>query len=381
MEQLAAMTTNKDQPGEKVIGRGTSLNIANRFERLHVEPGFLDDAGFDEDSGSANKVKTEYYEDVSQSVVSENSSPDLMFRYSVNPYRGCAHGCSYCYARPYHEYLGWSAGIDFETRILVKRDAPRLFREWLARPSWQCEPVQISGVTDPYQPAERKFAITRGLLQVANECSQPVHLITKNAMVTRDIDLLGELADRRLVRVVLSVTTLDQSLARIMEPRTSSPEARLRAIRELSDRGIEVAVNVAPIISGLNDDEVPAILATVAEAGAIAASYTVLRLNGAVEPVFVDWLQRHFPDRVTKVLERVRAMHDGKLADSRWKKRMRGTGVLSDTVRSVFRTFAGKYNLDRKLEPLQTGLFTRPQSEPGKSASSKTDPRQMRLFD
>lgn len=375
------MSTNRKPAGERVVGRGAAFNIVNRFERLHVEPEFLEDTSHDEESAATNKVRTEYYEDDSRTVVSENSSPDLMFRYSINPYRGCAHGCSYCYARPYHEYLGWSAGLDFETRILVKRDAPPLFREWLARPSWQCEPVQLSGVTDPYQPAERKFRITRGILEVAREFMQPVNVITKNSLVTRDIDVLGELAQRKLVRVAVSVTSLDQSLVRIMEPRTSSPMARLAAIRELSDRGIEVVVMVAPIISGLNDEEVPSILAAVSEAGAVGAGYTVLRLNGAVEPVFANWLESHFPDRAGKVLERIRAMHDGQLSDSRWKKRMRGTGVLADSIRSVFKTFARKHNLDRTLEPLNTGLFIRPPAERKVRRADAADPRQMSLFD
>ena len=375
------MSTNRKPAGERVVGRGAAFNIVNRFERLHVEPEFLEDASHDEESAATNKVRTQYYEDDSRTVVSENSSPDLMFRYSINPYRGCAHGCSYCYARPYHEYLGWSAGLDFETRILVKRDAPRLFREWLARPAWQCEPVQLSGVTDPYQPAERKFRITRGILEVAREFLQPVNVITKNSLVTRDIDVLGALAERKLVRVAVSVTSLDQSLVRIMEPRTSSPMARLAAIRELSDHGIEVVVMVAPIISGLNDEEIPAILAAVSEAGAVGAGYTVLRLNGAVEPVFANWLESHFPDRAGKVLERIRSMHDGQLSDSRWKKRMRGTGVLADSIRSVFKTFARKHNLDRTLEPLNSGLFIRPPAERKVRKADAADPRQMSLFD
>ncbi len=375
------MSTNRKPAGERVVGRGAAINIVNRFERLHVEPEFLEDTSHDEESAATNKVRTEYYEDDSRTVVSENTSPDLMFRYSINPYRGCAHGCSYCYARPYHEYLGWSAGLDFETRILVKRDAPRLFREWLARPAWQCEPVQLSGVTDPYQPAERKFRITRGILEVAREFLQPVNVITKNSLVTRDIDVLGALAERKLVRVAVSVTSLDQSLVRVMEPRTSSPMARLAAIRELSDHGIEVVVMVAPIISGLNDEEIPSILAAVSEAGAVGAGYTVLRLNGAVEPVFANWLESHFPDRASKVLERIRSMHDGQLSDSRWKKRMRGTGVLADSIRSVFKTFARKHNLDRTLEPLNSGLFIRPPAERKARRAAAADPRQMSLFD
>ncbi len=352
------------------VGRGAGINVPNRFERIHVEPEFDQLTVEDQQAAGSRKVSTEYFVDDSQSVVSENNSPDLKFRYSVNPYRGCAHGCSYCYARPWHEFLGWSAGLDFETKILVKPDAPALFRKWLARPGWVGEPVNLSGVTDPWQPAERKFGITRGCLQVAVECGQPLYLITKNAMITRDLEWLGELADHNLVRVVISVTSLDQSLVRVMEPRTSSPAARLAAIKQLADRGVVAAVNVSPIIPGLTDSEIPAILQAAAEAGAQAASYTVLRLNGAVEPVFSEWLDRHRPGHKQKILNGIRALHDGQLADRRFGKRMSGSGVLAQNIRSTFKTFARKFGLDGPVNPLETGLFRRPDA----------NPRQKRLF-
>ncbi len=351
------------------VGRGSRLNPPNRFERIHLEADF-DQTDPDDPAHQARRVATSYFDDNSQSVVSENNSPDVPFRFSINPYRGCSHGCSYCYARPYHEYLGFSAGLDFETKILVKRDAPGLFRKWLSRPAYRCEPVNLSGVTDPYQPAEREFEITRGCLHVALQCHQPVFLITKNAMVTRDLDLLRELASHNLVRVAISVTSLDQSLTRIMEPRTSSPAARLAAIGELSNNGVPTVVMVAPIIPGLTDSEVPEILRAVADAGAVAANYTIVRLNGAVEPVFEDWLDRHFPLRKIKVLERVAALHGGQLSDSRFGARMRGRGVLAEVIRATFKTFAKKHGLDRPVEPLETSLFRRPER----------DARQGRLF-
>ena len=350
--------SNQLPPG--VTGRGTALNTPNRFERIHVEPEYdqLDDE--DQQQIEGRKVATEYFVDNSQSVVSQNNSPDLRFNFSINPYRGCAHGCSYCYARPWHEYLGLSAGLDFETKIFVKPNAPELFRKWLSRKSWQCEPVNLSGVTDPYQPAERKFEITRDCLQVAAACRQPLFLITKNAMVLRDEEILAEMASRNLVNVVISITSLDASLIRIMEPRTSSPAARLKAVERLSARGIPVMVNVAPIIPGLNDEEVPSILRAVADVGAKAASYIILRLNGPVEPIFMDWVERHFPARRERIENAIRSMREGKLASSEFFDRMKGTGVLAETIRDTFKKFASHYGLADKVQPLATDLFERP---------------------
>ncbi|MGI9518434.1 MAG: PA0069 family radical SAM protein [Pirellulaceae bacterium] len=348
------------QPAPAVTGRGTALNTPNRFERIQIEPEFeqLDDE--DQQQLEQRKVATEYFIDDSQSVVSQNNSPDLRFNFSINPYRGCAHGCSYCYARPYHEYLGLSAGLDFETKIFVKPNAPELFRKWLARKSWVCEPVNLSGITDPYQPAERKFEITRGCLEVAAACGQPLFLITKNAMVLRDQDILAKMAANNLVHVVISITSLDPGLIRIMEPRTSTPAARLRAIEQLAESGILVMVNVAPIIPGLNDEEVPAILRAVADAGATAASYVMLRLNGPVEPIFMDWVERHFPARRERIENGVRSMREGKLASSEFFDRMKGTGVLAATIRDSFKKFARHFGLAAKVEPLTTDLFERP---------------------
>ncbi len=364
-----------NQPLPPVIGRGAALNTPNRYERLHVEPEFdqLDEE--DLQQIGKRKVATDYFVDDSQSVVSQNNSPDVRFNFSINPYRGCAHGCSYCYARPYHEYLGLSAGLDFETKIFVKPNAPELFRKWLARKSWVCEPVNLSGITDPYQPAERKFEITRGCLQVAAACRQPpcrqpLFLITKNAMLLRDVDVLAELAASNLVHVVISITSLDPKLTRIMEPRTSTPAARLRAVERLSQQGIPVMVNVAPIIPGLNDEEVPTILRSAAEAGAVAASYIVLRLNGPVEPIFMDWVERHFPARRERIENAVRSMREGKLASSQFFDRMKGSGVLAETIRETFKKFARHYGLASNIEPLATDLFERPAG----------DPAQKRLF-
>ena len=249
-------------------GRGANVQPANPYLAVRREDDFEHLAGDEDFLAELGRPPTEYLPDESQSIVAENDSPDVGFRYSVNPYRGCAHGCSYCYARPSHEYLGFSAGLDFETKVLVKHRAADLLRAWLGRPSWQPETIAFSGVTDCYQPAERQFQLTRGCLAVAAECRQPIGIITKNALVRRDVDLLSELAAHGAVRVYISVTTLDAKLARVMEPRTSSPEARLRAMRELNAAGVPAHLMLAPVIPGLNDSEIPAILQAARDAGA-----------------------------------------------------------------------------------------------------------------
>lgn len=351
----------KRVPSHTVVGRGTGINTPNRFERIHVEPEYEHLDEDDRQQLAHRKTPTKYLVDASQSVVSENNSPDVTFRFSINPYRGCSHGCSYCYARPYHEFLGLSAGLDFESKIIVKPDAPKLFRKWLKRKSWVCEPVNLSGVTDPYQPVERKFEITRGCLKVALDCNQPVYVITKNGLVTRDIDLLEQLASRNLVRVVMTVTSLNDELVRRMEPQTSVPAARIRAIETLVASRIPVLVNVAPIIGGLTDHEVPEILRAVSEAGATSARYTVLRLPGPVEPIFLNWVDEHYPGYRQKIESSVRSMSDGQLLNKNFYDRMRGTGTMASHIRTVFKTFARKYGLDEQPPELDCGQFRRPQ--------------------
>jgi DNA repair photolyase len=352
-----------------IKGRGTALRPNNRFERVYTEDDFeqLDPAA---DDAPVSGVVTEYLPDDSQSIVSTNDSPDIPFRFSLNPYRGCAHGCSYCYARPYHEYLGLNAGIDFESKVLVKYRAPELLRAWLARDAWEPEAITFSGVTDCYQPAEREFRLTRGCLEVACEAGQPIAIITKNALVTRDLDILRQMAADRTASVALSITTLDAELARTMEPRTSSPAARLRAVRQLADAGIPVRVMVAPIIPGLNDFEIPAVLKAASEAGAQGAGYTVLRLPLAVLPIFVDWLARTQPLKAEKIQSFIRATRGGKLNDSKFGSRMRGEGLMAEQIRQTFRVFAKRYGLDGKKAPLETRNFRPPRPLSG----------QMRLF-
>lgn len=346
-------------------GRGSSISPKNRFESRHTTDDLEQVAEDDEFFEDLRSVKTIYMPDDTQSIVSENDSPDIPFRYSVNPYRGCAHGCSYCYARPTHEYLGMNAGIDFESKILVKHRAPALLRDWLARPKYQPEIIVFSGVTDCYQPVERKLRLTRQCLEVALEAGQPVGIITKNALVTRDLDLLRELAARNLASVSFGVTSLDTQLARTMEPRTSSPPARLRAISQLREAGVPVSVMVAPVIPGLNDIEIPRILQAASDAGAMTASYTLLRLPLTVREVFLEWLERTQPDASSRVISRIRASRGGELSDSQFGKRMRGEGAIADQIAQTFRVFAQKYHLLGERPVLATSHFQRPRDSSG----------------
>lgn len=332
-----------------VAGRGSSLRAVSRFEsvcRVDDEE-VINDPEYVDSLGS--KVATEYLEDSSQSVVSENNSPDVPFCYSLNPYRGCSHGCSYCYARPTHEYLGFGPGLDFESKIVIKPNAAELFRKWLvegSRKGRAVEPVMISGVTDCYQGCEKQFELTRQCLEVARDFRYPVQLITKNALILRDLDLIGELAEMDLVSVAISVTTLDQSLTRIMEPRTSAPAARLEAIRRITETGCPTMVMVAPIIPGINEQEIPGVLKAASDAGATRAGYVALRLPLTVEPVFLAWLEQHFPDRKEKVIQRIRSMRDGKMNSANFGERMIGKGVWGEQARQLMTTFCKRYGLE-----------------------------------
>ncbi|MFN8006594.1 MAG: PA0069 family radical SAM protein [Terriglobia bacterium] len=288
-----------------------------------------------------------------------NESPDVGFDASINPYRGCEHGCVYCYARPTHEYLGLSAGLDFETKIFVKPDAPALLTEALSSPHWLPQTIALSGVTDPYQPLERELQLTRRCLQVLAEFRNPVFVITKNHLVTRDLDILRELAEHEAAAVFLSITTLDETLTGSLEPRTSRPQRRLAAIAALSDAGIPVGVMVAPVIPGLNDHEIPHILQEAKRAGAQCARYILLRLPYGVGDLFGEWLARHFPDRKNRVLNRIRSTRAGKLYDSKFKTRMRGEGVFAEQVSKLFAMSCAKVNLNGPTPRLSTQSFRR----------------------
>lgn len=340
---------------EAIRGRASAENPGNRFEKTRLERDF--DA-FQLDNPDL-PPHTVLLKDRTSSVLTRNDSPDIGFEFSINPYRGCEHGCIYCFARPTHEYLGFSSGLDFETKIVVKENAAQLLRDELSSPKWNPQVIIMSGVTDCYQPIERKLEITRGCLEVFAEFRNPVGIITKNRLVTRDIDILQELAYHNAVTVNVSVTTLDAELARIMEPRTSMPEARLDAIKQLSSAGIPVNVMVAPVIPALTDHEMISILQRATDAGAVSAGYTVLRLPYAVKDLFKNWLINHFPEKSEKVLNRIRALRDGKLYDSTWGRRMHGEGIFAEQIAKTFAIACRKFGLDKSRTPLSTSSFRR----------------------
>jgi len=333
-------------------GRGSASNPANRFERLAYEP--------DAEDGPS-PVRTQVFLDSSRTVLTDNDSPDLLIRRALNPYRGCEHGCSYCYARPTHEYLGMGSGLDFETKILVKLDAAELLRAELSRKGYAPEVIALSGVTDPYQPIERKLRVTRACLEVLAECRHPVCIITKSALVERDIDLLSALAQRGAAWVNISVTSLDAGLQRALEPRASTPRARLNAIRALTDACVPVGVNVSPVIPGLNDSEIPAILSAAKEAGAIRASWVLLRLPHALKELFESWLDAHAPLRKDRVLNTLREMHGGKLYDPEFGTRLRGRGPRAEQIARLFQVTCSRVGLSRERFELNAGDFRPPQ--------------------
>lgn len=343
-----------------VRGRGALDNPSGRFEdKTRETDAETFNALLEADAEQVEKqVPTQAFTDTSRTIVTSNDSPDVGMDFTVNPYRGCEHGCIYCYARPTHEYLGMSAGLDFESKIFVKHDAAALLREKLGSRSWQPQVIFFSGITDPYQPLERKLEITRSCLEVLRDFRNPTALTSKNHLVMRDVDLFAEMAARDLVAVNLSLTTLDAKLARVMEPRASRPAMRLRAIETLAKAGVPVGVMIGPVLPGLTDHEIPNILKAAADAGASSAGYTMLRLPYGVQDLFQTWLNEHFPDRAEKILRRLREMHGGKLYDSEFKHRMRGEGKHAEQIEDLFKLYRNRYNLNRFKE-LSTEHFER----------------------
>jgi DNA repair photolyase len=366
-------------PVGTVRGRGAGINPGNRFEdvRLHVLGDHLDEVVAENPDGT--QVVTRVYPDRTKTIINKVESPDVGFDWTINPYRGCEHGCIYCYARPGHEYLGWSLGLDFETKIMAKYDGPELLRAELAAPKWKGEKIVMSGVTDPYQPIEAKLGITRRILEILAECRQPVSFITKNRLILRDLDLLSRLHAHRAVSVAVSITSLDPKLARVMEPRASAPAERLRTVRELAGAGIPVSVMTAPIIPGLNDQEIPALLEAAADAGARNAGYVMLRLPFQIKDIFLDWLRREFPERASRVEAFIREARGGALYDARPKIRMRGEGVRADQIAATFKLFKRRYGLDRPYESVSGAAFRKPEPPPSGRAGEEV-PGQMRLF-
>jgi DNA repair photolyase len=341
---------------EAIHGRGASWNPQNRFESIE----YVRDEEAIEEQPAPNTL---FLRDPTRTILAHNDSPDVGFDTSINPYRGCEHGCIYCFARPTHEYLGFSAGLEFESKILVKEDAPELLRKELMSPRWKPRLIAISGVTDAYQPIERKLRITRRCLEVLAEFRNPVCIITKNHLVARDIDVLQELARYDAVSVNLSVTTLDPALANIMEPRASTPAKRLEAVEALAKANIPIGVMVAPVIPAITDHEIPAILTAAANAGAKSAGFVLLRLPWAVAPLFEKWLDEHYPDRKQKVLNRVRFLRDGKLYDSRWGVRQRGEGIFAEQLDAIFDITCRKLGLNEIDRDMSAASFRRPTAQ------------------
>lgn len=337
-------------------GKGAQINSPNKFFSHHISTEDTD--GIDEEL-LLEKPKIEIFKETPKKIISTNSSPDIGMSASINPYQGCEHGCVYCYARNSHEYWGFSAGLDFESKIIVKPEAPQLLEKEFLKTSWKPKVVMLSGNTDCYQPLERKYELTRKLLSVFLKYQNPVGIITKNALVARDIDILSELAKTNLVHVIFSITSLDETLRQKLEPRTASAKKKLMAMEELAKNNIPVGVMNAPIIPGLNHHEIPGVLKASAEAGSVFASYTVVRLNGQVSKIFNDWLVKNFPERANKVWHQIQDLHGGNVNDIEFGRRIKGDGKISEIIRKLFEVSKRKYFGDRVLQPLETSHFRR----------------------
>jgi DNA repair photolyase len=353
------MNLDNDKPDSYFKGRGAQFNPHNRFEKNDYVKEH--DEGIDE--WEEDDHKTSFIFGKSKSIVNKVDSPDVGMAYSLNPYQGCEHGCTYCYARNAHEYWGFSAGLDFERKIIVKTDAPALFKKFLEKKSWDASTISLSGNTDCYQPAERKFRITRQLLEIALEYRQPIGMITKNALILRDIDILTEMAKLNLCMVYVSINSLNEKLRQKMEPRTTTAKQRLKIVEELSKAGIPMGVMVAPLVPGLSDHEIPRILKTTANCGATAAGYTIVRLNGAIGGIFEDWLRKNYPDRFEKVWHMIQSCHGGNVNDSRFGERMRGDGNIAQMIRDTFRLHCRLNHLNAKRTELDSSLFKVPQAQ------------------
>ncbi len=337
-----------------LTGKGAQINTKNRFSKLDLVAEHIE--GLDEPY-LQSKPKTEVFEETPRKIISKNDSPDLSFSHSINPYQGCEHGCIYCYARNSHEYWGFSGGLDFESKIIIKRNAAKLLEEQFLKKTWRPVNIMLSGNTDCYQPLERKLKITRSLLEVFLKYRNPVGIITKNALIQRDIDILKEMASVGLVHVYFSITTLQEDLRRLMEPRTASADKKLQVIEEFSKNGIPTGIMNAPIIPGLNHHEMPEVLRKAADAGAIKAGYTIVRLNGQIADLTKDWLHKNFPDRAKKIWSQVSEIHGGQVNDSQWGRRMRGEGNYASIIDQLFKTNVKKYFQGKEMPEYNLSAF------------------------
>jgi DNA repair photolyase len=363
-------------------GRGAVSNMQGRYE-LNAREAY--DDGWEREEEEERPWKTHVTEEICKSILSRNASPDLPFSVSLNPYRGCEHGCIYCFARPTHSYLGLSPGMDFESKIFAKINAPEMLRRELAKPGYEPQSIALGVNTDAYQPCERQYKLTRRVLEVLQECQHPVGLITKNSLIERDIDILSAMAARQQAGVAITLTTLDPAIARTLEPRAAAPARRLRTIRTLTDAGIPVAVSIAPIIPFITEPDIERILEAVKEAGAISAHYTVLRLPWEVAPLFKEWLQAHFPERAQRVMNRVREMRGGKDYDSNFDTRMKGEGVWAELIRQRVKIASERLGLTghgSRFHHMDTSQFIRPLVVPplGARAKAAADAGQLDLF-
>ena len=343
-------------PNPYLQGRGAQFNTSNRFfkdakTKEHIE-------GIDD--WTESNEPTQYIEQESKSIVNKVESPDVGMSYSMNPYAGCEHGCIYCYARNVHEYWGYSAGLDFERKIIVKKNAPVLLRKFLMNRNWQCAPIMLSGNTDCYQPAEQTYRLTRSLLEVCNEFNQPVGILTKNSWILKDKDVLQQLAKRRLVSAMVSITSFNEDLRRVMEPRTTTARQKLKVIEELSKAGVRMGIMMGPMIPGLNEHEMQRIMKASRDHGATFTAYTFIRLNGAIKFLFHDWLFKNFPDRADKVWHLIEQSHDGKVNDTRWGVRMRGEGSIAQMVQQQYKKYGKLYGMNAEEWSLDTTIFRRP---------------------
>ena len=348
--------SNKEEPDQYLRGRGAQINTKNRFLKDEISKEHVEGI----DDWTETNHATQYIEQECKTIVNKVESPDVGMMYSMNPYAGCEHGCIYCYARNVHEYWGYSAGLDFERKIIVKKNAAQLLRKFLMDPKWECVPIGLSGNTDCYQPAEQHYRITRSILEVCNEFNQPVGMITKNAGMLRDKDLIKEMAKKKLVSILVSITSFNEELRRLMEPRTTTANQRLRTIRELSAEGVRMGVMMGPMIPGLNEHEMQRIMKEAKENGATFTAYTFIRLNGAIKFLFHDWLYKNFPDRADKVWHLIESSHDGKVNDSRWGVRMRGEGNIAEIVRQQYKKYGKLYGMNAERWELDCSNFRRP---------------------
>ena len=355
-DHVKVSASQKQESDQYLQGRGAQFNTKNKFlktelTREHVE-------GIDD--WSEENSSTQYIEQDSKTIVNKVDSPDVGMMYSMNPYAGCEHGCIYCYARNVHEYWGYSAGLDFERKIIVKKNAPQLLRKFLMHPKWDATPIMLSGNTDCYQPAEQKYRLTRRLLEVCNEFNQPVGILTKNSWIIKDKDVLQEMAKKRIVSAMVSITSFNEDLRRVMEPRTTTAVQKLKVINELSKAGVRMGVMMGPMIPGLNEHEMQRIMKEARDNGASFTAYTFIRLNGSVKFLFHDWLYKNFPDRVDKVWHLIENSHGGSVNDNRWGVRMRGEGAIAKMVADQYKKYGKLYGMNAEEWSLEKNVFRRP---------------------